>query len=71
MVALAFAQALGDVGGQNREAKESASGNSRGHDVVSVEGNCRDKAGCEARCGVGVEASAHPYDEVAENEEGR
>ena len=53
-MALGFAEVLGDVGGEDREAEESASSDGGGHDVVGVKGDGRYEAGCEARGGVGV-----------------
>jgi hypothetical protein len=70
LVVLGFADAFGDVGREDGEAEESAGGDGGGHDVVGVEGDRRDEAGCEAGCGVGVEACAHPDYEVAKDEEG-
>jgi len=67
---LDFADALGDVHGEDRKAEESTCGDSGGHDVVRVEGDGCDEAGCKAGGGVSIEAIAHPDDEVAEEEEG-
>ena len=70
VAALGLADVLGDVGGEDGQAEESARSDGGGHDVVGVEGDGCDEAGCKAGCGVGVEAAAHPDDEVAEQEEG-
>ena len=70
MIALGFAEVLGDVGGEDREAEESAGGDGGGHDIVGVKGNRSDEAGCEASCGMGIETCAHPDYEVAKDEEG-
>ena len=71
MVALGSADVLDDVGGENGKAEEGAGSDGGGHDVVGVERNSRDEAGCDAGCGVGVETSAHPDNEIANDKEGR
>ena len=70
MVVLGFAEALGDVGCEDREAEESTGGDGRRHNVVGIKGDSRHEAGCEAGGGVGVETGVHPDDEVAQNKEG-